>query len=216
MPLRSRNGNVGRNAVWLGWNNRNAGSDTTKVGRPASYAVTITDSLRTAWQVGDATAIEFSLAPTDVVPKPRAAAKDTTKAKPAATKTKPAKKPPAPKKKPEVKDSLPMQLSVEAIDGAGVAVRLPISRYGVARHPLEATVMRRKGRDKSSFGSLFELIPQTYVIPLADFRAKDPHFDPATFRTLRWVFDGTLAGTVIVADIGLSNIRAAFLTPSLP
>ncbi len=216
MPLRSRNGNVGRNAVWLGWNNHIAGSDTTKMGRAASYAVTLTDSLRTAWQVGAATAIEFSMAPTDVVPKARAAAKDTTKSKGTATKAKPPAKQKEPKKKPEVKDSLPMQLSVEAIDGAGVAVRLPVSRYGVARRPLEATVMRRKGRDKSSFGSLFELIPQTYVIPLADFRAKDSRFEPATLRSVRWVFDGTVAGTVIMADIGLSNIRPAFLTPSLP
>ncbi len=220
MPLRSRNGNVGRNAAWLGWNNRIAGSDTTSIGRPASYAVTLTDSLRVAWQVGGSTALEFSMAPTDVKPKPRAAAKDTTKGKSAAdsgkAKAKPPKKPKEPKKKPEVKDSLPMQLSVEAVDAAGVAVRLPISRYGVARRPLEATVMRRKGSDKSSFGSLFELIPQTYVIPLADFRAKDPHFDPATLRTIRWVFDGTLAGTVIMADVGLSNTAGAFLTPSLP
>jgi hypothetical protein len=221
MPLRSRNGNVGRNAVWVGWNNRIAGKDTTRMGQPASYSVTLTDSLRAAWQVGAGTAIEFSMAPTDVTPKPRAAPKDTTRKTPAdSAKSKgkaPAeKKPPAPKKKPEVKDSTPMQLSVEAIDGAGVAVRLPVSRYGVARRPLEATVMRRKGRDKANFGSLFELIPQTYVIPLADFRAKDARFNPATLRSIRWVFDGTFAGTVVLADIGLSNISASFLNPSLP
>jgi hypothetical protein len=229
MPLRSRNGNVGRNAVWVGWNNRIAGKDTTKIGKAASYTVTLTDSLRSAWRVGDASALEFSMAPTDVTPKARAIAKDTTKKaavdstkgkKPAAKKPaekKPAeKKPPEPKKKPEVKDSTPMQISIEAIDGAGVAVRLPISRYGVARRPLEATVMRRKGRDKSSFGSLFELIPQTYVVPLADFRAKDSRFNPATLRSVRWVFDGTIAGTVVLADVGLSNIAATFLAPSLP
>ena len=218
MPLRSRNGNVGRNAAWVGWNNRIAGPDTTRVGRPASYAVTIADSVRAAWQVGNATAIEFSMAPTDATPKARAAAKDTTKgAKDSATtRAKPPKKPKEPKKKPEARDSLPLQLSVEAIDDAGVTVRLPLSRYGVARRPLEATVMRRKGRDKANFGALFELIPQTYVVPLADFRARDPRFDPTTLRTIRWVFDGTQAGTVIMADVGLSNIAPAFLTPSLP
>jgi hypothetical protein len=60
------------------------------------------------------------------------------------------------------------------------------------------------------------LIPQTYVIPLADFRAKDARFNPATLRSIRWVFDGTFAGTVVLADIGLSNISASFLNPSLP
>ena len=51
-PLRSKSGNVGHNAVWLGWNNRIAGKDTTKSGRPASYTIALTDSLRGAWRVG--------------------------------------------------------------------------------------------------------------------------------------------------------------------
>jgi dienelactone hydrolase len=221
MPLRSRNGNVGRNAVWVGWNNRIAGKDTTKIGPPASYAISLTDSLRSAWHIGSTTVLEFSMAPTDATPKPRAVPKDTTKkSTPDLLKGKARrsseKKLPEPKKNPEVKDSLPIQLSVEAVDGAGVAVRLPVSRYGIARRPLEATVKRRKGRDKQSFGSLFELIPQTYVIPLADFQARDRRFTPATLASVRWVFDGTVAGTVILADIGLSNLAAAFLTPSLP
>ncbi len=38
----------------------------------------------------------------------------------------------------------------------------------------EVTVLKRKGDDQSSFGSLAELVPQSYVIPLADFRAANP------------------------------------------
>ena len=76
----------------------------------------------------------------------------------------------------------------------GTRVSLPLSAYGVARRPLEVTVLRRAGADKRSFGSLAELVPQTYVIRLTDFRDKDPRFDPSQLRSVRWVFDRTHRG----------------------
>ncbi len=212
LPLRSRNPDEGHYAVWLGWNNRIAGPDTMKTGTPASYALTITDSLRSAWAVGSRTALEFSLSPTSTTPGPRAAAKDTTRKD--STKTagtgKPPKPPPTPKHKPTAADSLPILLSIEAVDANGASARLPLGRYGVTRRPLEVTVLKRKGEDKSAFLSLSELIPQTYVIPLADFTAAAPGFDPSRLVTIRWVFDGTRAGTVVLTDVGLSNIDPLF------
>jgi len=223
-PLRWKSSNVGHNAVWLGWNNRIAGKDTTRNGRPASYAITLDDSLRGTWQVGAATALEFSAAPTAAKPGPRKAAADTAKKtgsdstagkgggrrdSSATTKKKGADKPTA-------ADSMPVRLSVVAIDSDGDSARVDLSRYGVARHPLEVTVLKRKGEDRSSFGALSELVPQTYVIPLGDFAAANPIFKPARLTTIRWVFDGTRAGTIMLTDIGLSNIDPAFMTPRLP
>lgn len=222
MPLRS--GNVGSYAVWLGWNNQLAGKDTTKLGPPAAYGVTLTDSLRQAWSVGTATALEFSLAVTDDTPKPRKVAKDSTAAKGDSASADSAKRhadttkteQPSPKPKKEVKDSTPIELSIEVIDAAGTRVTLPLSRYGVPRRPLEVTVLRRAGSDKSRFGSLAELVPQTYVIRLTDFRDKDPQFDPSQLRSIRWLFDQTKAGTVMLADIGLSNIHPDFFVQGAP
>ena len=216
VPLRWQNTNAGHSGVWLGWNNRIAGTDTMKTGTPASYSISVTDSLRAAWQVGAGSAVVFSLATTSATPGPRAAAKDTTKkADSAAAKSKtPAPKPPpTPPKKPTLADSLPLQLSIEAVDAGGNRARLAVSRYGVVRRPLEIGVLKRKGRDKTSFASQNEVVPQTYVVPLADFRAAAPGFDPARLVTVRWVFDGTRAGTVVLTDVGLSNIDPAFLAP---
>lgn len=214
VPLRWQNANAGHYAVWLGWNNRIAGPDTMKTGKPASYSVSLGDSLRSAWAVGPRTALEFSLAPTSVAPGPRAAAKDTTRKDSTKTGglTKPAPKPPpTPKHVPTAADSMPIQLSIEAVDAKGTSIRLPLSRYGEVRRPIEVTVLKRKGRDKSNFASLAELILQTYVIPLADFTAAAPAFDPSRLVTIRWVFDGTRAGTVVLTDVGLSNIDPLFL-----
>jgi hypothetical protein len=215
LPLRSRNPDEGHYAVWLGWNNRIAGPDTMKTGKPASYSMTIGDSLRTAWRVGSRTALEFSLSPTAATPEPRAAAKDTTRKDSTKTaKPKPPAPKPPPKPKPSAADSLPIDLSIEVVDAGGTVARVPLKDYGVTRRPMEVTVLKRKGLDKSAFLSLSELVPQTYVIPLADFTKANPRFDPSRLATMRWVFDGTRAGTVVLTDVGLSNIDPVFFTPN--
>jgi hypothetical protein len=216
LPLRSRNPNTGHSGVWLGWNNRISGPDTTKSGKPASYSLTLGDSLRRAWAVGLETALEFSLATTSGQPGPREAPRDTTKkagSTPATGTPKPPKPPPTPKPVPTLADSLPIELSIEVVDADGVSAKLSLARYGMARRPIEVTVLKRKGRDKTAFGSLAELVPQTFVIPLADFRAVVSRFNPARLATVRWVFDGTRAGTVVLTDIGLSNIDQGFFVP---
>lgn len=210
VPLRWRNNWQDFGAVWLGWNNRIAGDDTTKRGRPASYAITVPDSVRRAWQVRGTSALVFSLSPVDETPGPRKAAKDTTRTDSTAKATKPAKPAPKPKLPKAKPDSTPVDLSVVAVDGNGTAVTLPLSRYGAIRKPPELTVLRRKGADKRSFGALTELILQTYVIRLSDFAAADARFDPTTLREVRWLFDRTVAGTVVLSDVGLSDMDPAF------
>ena len=213
LPLRWRNANVGHQGVWLGWNNRIAGDDTTKRGRPASYTITVPDSLRAAWRVGGQSTLAFSLGVTDQTPGPRTAAKDTTKADStradSAGRKRPAAKKPAPK--PPPKDSLPVEITVEAVDASGQAARVTLSRYGPVRRPVEVTVYRRSGRDKRNFAALYELMLQTYTIPLEDFARSEPRFDPARLAKVRLVFDRTIAATVVLTDIGLSTPDPAFL-----
>ncbi len=217
IPYRWRGSDQGHNAVTIGWNNHIAGDDTTKLGKPASYSVTIDDSLRSAWRVDGGSSLVFSLAPTDAKPGPRSPAKDSTKA----TGDSAAKKAPAPKPKPKPKpkkdaerDSIPMDLSIEAVDAAGHVARVPLSGYGVPRRPLEAFVYRRAGRDKERFANTFEYVLQTYTIPLADFVRATPGFDASRLTTVRWRFDRTVAGTVLLDNIGFARIPAAFDVPA--
>jgi hypothetical protein len=85
-------------------------------------------------------------------------------------------------------------MSIEAVDAKGTSCGCRSAAMARSDVPIEVTVLKRKGRDKSSFANLAELIPQTYVIPLADFVAAAPAFDPARLVTIRWVFDGTRPG----------------------
>jgi hypothetical protein len=209
LPLRWRNANVGTNAAWVGWNNRIAGDDTTKMGRAASYEIALTDSLRGALGIGERSSLQFSLAPTDAKPGERKPAADTTKkdstkkvaAKPAA------KKPPA--KKP-AKDTVPVELTIEAVDADGDVARVPLSRYGAPRRPLEIQVMRRGVRETQRFANKYELVLQTYVVPMADFVRAEPRFDASRLTAVRFVFDRTIAGTVIIDDVGFSAMNPSF------
>lgn len=217
LNLRSgANDPINTNAVTLGWNNHIRGDDTTKLGRPASYTVTLSDSLTAALKVSAQSAIYLSLAPTDAKPGPRAPFRDTTK-KADSTKKDSTSKPPA--KKPDVKpgkDSTPVDLSIEVVDAAGHAARLPITRYGVPRRPLEIHILRRHDQEQQRYPTQYELVLQTYVMPLVDFAQASPGFDPAHLRSIRLVFDRLVAGTVVVDDIGVSGSAGPFILHDQP
>lgn len=205
VPFRNRNSTMGHNAVWLGWNSRLAGDDTTRRGQPASYTITIGDSLRSAWRVDSSSTLVFSLAPTDAAPGPRTPPKDTAKVDSARTKARPSKRKP-PKVAP---DSTPFDLTVEVVDADGAVAAWPLSRYGVVRRPLESYVYLRKGRDKQRFANLYELVLQTYTLPLRDFAAAGT-VDLSRVRAVRFRFDRTVAGTVVLDNIGFSRMSRAF------
>ena len=216
IPIRSRNSDLGTNAVWLGWNNKPVEKDTTKPRAPASYAITISDSLRGAWNVGEGSSVVLSLAPTPATPGPRKTDRDTTKkADSSGTKEKPSGKAASNKKKPDDKkaapDTTPVDLTVEVVDAAGGTLRVPLSQFGKPRRPLEITVYRRKGRDKTVFPNPYELVLQTYVMPLKEFPRGTSSFDASRVKTIRLVFDRTRVGEVVVDDIGFSAIDPAYL-----
>ncbi len=91
------------------------------------------------------------------------------------------------------------------MDTAGNVARLPLSRFGIARKPLDSKIYRRAGRDAQRFTSIFELIPQTFVMPIADFVEASPAFDPRQLSTIRLRFDRTEAGTIMLEHVGLST-----------
>lgn len=208
VPFRYRNANMSHNAVTLAWNNRIAGDDTTRRGTPASYALTLTDSLRQALQMDARSVLVFSLAPTAAKPGPRQPPKDTTK-KADSTARRPARAPKKPKE--AAPDTVPMDLTVEVTDADGRTGRVTLSAYGPVRRPLESFVFRRAGRDKLRFATTYEIVLQTYSIPMADFARAAPGIDADRIRTIRWVFDRTDAGTVYLDNIGVSRMRPEFL-----
>ncbi len=193
-------------AVTLGWNNHIRGADTTKLGKPASYTLALSDSLSAALGTSSNSALYLSLAPTDARPGPRAPARDTTKKADSASK--------APGKKPGAKpaaDTTPVDLTVEITDANGVQLRTPLSAFGVLRRPLDVHILRRADEEQQRFPNQFELVLQTYVIPLSELVRGSPAFDATHLRSIRLVFDRLMVGTVVVDDIGVSSKIAPFV-----
>ncbi len=210
MPFRTRNSTQFHNAAWIGWNNRIAGDDTTKMGRPAAYEIALGDSLRSAWRVDRESALVFSLSATDTKPGPRAVPRDTTRKDSTAKKATPARRPPPPRR-PTGPDTTAFDLSVEIVDASGSAAKVPLSSYGPVRRPVEAYIYRRSGRDKLRFGSLSEIVLQTYVIPFEEWRRVSPSLDLDHVVKVRLVFDRTPAGTIVLDNIGFSRMSRDFL-----
>ncbi|MBO6576486.1 MAG: hypothetical protein JJ896_12725 [Rhodothermales bacterium] len=102
-------------------------------------------------------------------------------------------------------------LSVRVTDAQGNQTSVPLSAYGPIRAPLEIGVMRRN-MDKSRFGRTWEIVLQSFSIPLGDFHG----IDPASIREVALVFDLRPKGTVIVDEIGFAEPGPAFLRARLP
>ncbi len=249
VPFRGRGTDTqNHNAVWIGWNNRMAVTDADKdeakkanggkpvwswqvkgkPAPPATYSVSVPQTLRAEWGVGDRSVVYLSLAATSTKPGPRTPPRDPKKEedeKAAEEKKKPGAKPapkppPTPKEPPKPKeepDETPVDLTVELVDTAGNTARLPLSRFGIARKPLDSRIYRRAGRDAARFTNIYELIPQTFVMPVADFAAASPSFDPRQVAAIRLVFDKTEAGTIVVQHVGVSTpADRAFLAAPIP
>jgi hypothetical protein len=207
------------NAVTLGWNNRIAGSDTTRHGPPAVYAVHLPLAMTAERGIGENSSIQFLLMPTDAMPGPRRdpTPRDTTRAGQS-----PADEPDRDERTDDEDDEAnegdddekpPIDLSIEVVDAVGQRASLPLGRYGVIRRPLETWILRRRGIEEDRFGAQSELVLQTYMLPLADFVATNASLDPRRLTEIRFVFDRAVAGTVVIDEIGFANPDPAFAPP---
>src|SRR5690606_1998490 len=175
--------------------------DTTRLGPPAAFTVSLPEGLTTRWSVGEQSSLQFLLMPTDAMPGPRRAPADSA-ARDSTAQRRDRPRPPRPD--PDAPKP-PIDLTVEVTDANGVTARVPLSRYGAVRRPLETYILRRRDVERQRYARLSEIVLQTYSIPLADFRREAPTFDPRRIASVRFVFDRAVAGTVIIDDIGFGD-----------
>ena len=87
-----------------------------------------------------------------------------------------------------------------------------LSDYGAIRRPLDTWILRRSDQERERFTDHWELILQTYSIPLEDFKAQNQRLDLGRLMTIRFVFDRSHAGEVSIDQIGFSDLDPAFLS----
>ncbi|MDZ7780985.1 MAG: hypothetical protein U5R14_13780 [Gemmatimonadota bacterium] len=179
-------------SVLVGWNYGPDGLEGTPADT-ARYVVEIPAEVVERWNVGADHALSFMLAPTHEVPSPSG---DESEGSPSDTVD---EDPPA------------VDVTVEIVDAAGQSSRVALSAYGAIRRPLETYVLRRRDRERERFREHWELIQQTYAIPLSDFAARSPDIDVSRLREVRFVFDAVPAGELAIDQIGLGELDPGFL-----
>ncbi|UCC89676.1 MAG: hypothetical protein JSV81_10285 [Anaerolineales bacterium] len=98
----------------------------------------------------------------------------------------------------------PIDLTIEVIDGAGQAALLPLSSFSYLQ-PQIVTVISKAPFMNVGGPSPSESIFQTFEFPLVAFGEVNPALDPADLSTIRFVFDRTPAGVVVLDDLGFRD-----------
>ncbi len=211
LELRSRNqaatsASQENQAVWLAWNNRIRG-DTTVHGPPGVFEIALPDGFASEHGVDARGSLDLHLAATERLPgarrdpRPEDERAEEDEAEPAS---------PGADEGAEEEDEgpPPIDLTVELEDAQGRTARVPLSRYGPVRRPLEIRILRRQDLEAGTDHS--ELVLQSYHLPMSDFMEIAPDFDPTSVVAVRLVFDRVAAGEVVVDDIAFSRLPVEF------
>ena len=115
----------------------------------------------------------------------------------------------------ENEEDEPIDVSIEIADAMGETASLMLSDYGAIRRPLQIDILRRRDIEKQEYAQNYEIVLQTFSIPLADFTDLNPQLDLGRLSSIRFLFDSTAEGSVIIDDVGISFLREAFTAKSM-
>ena len=105
------------------------------------------------------------------------------------------------KKKDDEKDkpAKPINLTIELTDQRGQMISFPLSRFSALQREMEVRIWKAdflKG-EKSS-----EKVFQKFAFPLSELRALNPIFSPNQLHRIRFVFDKSENGVVVLDNVG--------------
>ena len=95
-----------------------------------------------------------------------------------------------------------LDLTVEVLDRNGVAVGLPLSHIGLLPPQPEFRTLKHPVLEQQNW-RWAEPVFRTYEFPFADFRAIAPEFDPTELVEIRFIFNRSERGMVLLDDVGV-------------
>lgn len=101
-------------------------------------------------------------------------------------------------------DREPLDLTVEVVDRAGKAARLPLSYVAPLQPQIEFHILKARFLEEPGMRSA-EPVFQSYIFPWAAFQAVEQEFDPTALAEVRWIMDRSEKGVVILDDVGIQN-----------
>jgi hypothetical protein len=213
LPLREGGGTKQNQVVYLGWKR-----DPEAPRQVASYTVRLPPALPAGWRLGADSLLVFSLAdageePPD--PEDKEKKKNQVGEKSDAEREAEEKAAEEKEKEREAREERErkegkerLDLTVELVTADGTVSRLPLSRFRALPVPLESDFTRLDD-EEDLYGEAWEPALQTFELPLRAFAAGRPGFDPEVLRAVRFVFDRSPEGVVILDDLGLAGGAAS-------
>ncbi|MCH8072100.1 MAG: hypothetical protein IIA09_09145 [Proteobacteria bacterium] len=99
-------------------------------------------------------------------------------------------------------DAEPLDWTIELVDRNGQRASLPLS-HDEALYPLVQAVPRRAAFLDSSDPE--EILFRRFALPIDDFVAANPSFDPTSLAIISFIFDRAEKGAIIIDDLSLTN-----------
>ena len=99
-------------------------------------------------------------------------------------------------------DQEPLDWTIKLVDRMGQSASLPLSHDEVL-YPLVQAVPRRASFLDSNDPE--EVLFRRFALPIDDFVATNPSFDPASLASVTFIFDRAEKGAIIVDDLSLTN-----------
>ena len=213
----ARGANFESNTAVIGWS---APRDTSTPPDPmrAWYSIDVPEAMRRIAPLTGRTALTFEIVdvgerPSPLSPADTAAplapgdAKDTAAV--ARKPEKPAAKPKSARPRPAElpADSIRVDLTVDLVMADGRAASVPLSAVAALRPPLTIRLFKYGYVERKLTGPPrdHEYVMQRVEIPFARFAEAFPGFDPAAVRAVRFRFDRTPAGTILLDDVGFET-----------
>jgi len=101
--------------------------------------------------------------------------------------------------------SEPLDLTVELCDSDGNCAALPLGSIGPVHPALTVRLAKWKWLEKKHVDKFWERLLQTYEMPIHGFIESNTSFDPSRLETIRFVFDRSDNGIILLDDIGVSK-----------
>jgi dienelactone hydrolase len=99
----------------------------------------------------------------------------------------------------------PLDLTTELCDYNGHCAALPLSTMGPIHPALIVRLAKWKWLEKKHIDEFSERIMQTYQIPFYSFIENNSLFEPSKLENIRFIFDRSDTGIILLDDIGFSN-----------
>ena len=98
----------------------------------------------------------------------------------------------------------PLDLTIELCDSEGNCAALPLSSVGPVHPALPVRLAKWKWLEKKSIETFSERLLQTYEMPIYSFIKSNSLFEPSKLESIRFIFDRSDKGNIMLDDIGIS------------